>query len=50
MARKAVDFRRSGIGTLPNDKPVFYRIQTEGGRTNYAGIAKRGRVQQRLAE
>jgi len=50
MARKTVDFSRSGIDTLPNDKPALYRIQTESGKTNYAGIAKRGREQERLAE
>ncbi len=50
MARKTVDFNKSGIGKLPNDKPVLYKIQTDGGKTNYAGIAKRGRVQERLAE
>jgi Zn-dependent peptidase ImmA (M78 family)/DNA-binding XRE family transcriptional regulator len=50
MARKTVAFSRSGIGTLPNDKPVLYGIQTESGKTKYVGIAKRGRVQERLAE
>lgn len=50
MARKTVDFNKSGIGKLPNDKPVLYKIQSEGGKTNYAGIAKRGRVQERVAE
>ena len=50
MARKTVDFNQSGIGKLPNDKPVLYKIQSDGGKTNYAGIAKRGRVQERLAE
>jgi len=50
MARKTVDFNKSGIGKLPNDKPVLYQIQTESGKTNYAGIAKRGRVQERVAE
>ncbi len=50
MARKTVDFNKSGIGKLPNDKPVLYKIQTESGKTNYAGIAKRGRVQERVAE
>jgi hypothetical protein len=29
---------------------VVYRIETEGGRNNYTGIAKRGRVQERLQE
>lgn len=50
MARKTVDFNKSGIGKLPNDKPVVYRIQTETGKTNYAGVAQRGRVQDRLQE
>jgi hypothetical protein len=50
MGKKAVSFTKSGIGKLPNDKPALYRIQTDGGKTNYAGIAKRGRVQERLAE
>ena len=50
MARKTVEISKSGIGKLPNDKPVLYKIQSDGGKTNYAGIAKRGRVQERLAE
>lgn len=50
MARKTVGFNKFGIGKLPNDKPVLYKIQTEGGKTNYAGVAKRGRVQERVAE
>ncbi len=50
MAGKTVGLTRNGIAKLPNDKPVLYRIQTEGGKTNYVGIAKRGRVQERLAE
>ncbi len=50
MARKTVTFNRHGIEKLPDDKPALYRIQTDGGRTNYAGVAKRGRVQERLSE
>ena len=50
MARKTVDFNKSGISKLPEDKPVFYRVMTDGGKTNYAGIAKRGRVHERLEE
>lgn len=50
MASKTVKFTKSGIDKLPNDKPVVYRIQTEAGKTNYVGIAKRGRVQERLEE
>jgi hypothetical protein len=50
MARKTVAFNRQGLSRLPDDKPVVYKIQTEGGKTNYAGTAQRGRVQERLGE
>ena len=50
MARKTVPFNNAGLSKLPNDKPVVYKIQTDGGKTNYAGIAHRGRVQDRIAE
>ncbi len=49
MVRKT-KFNKSAIGSLPDDKPVLYRIETEAGKLNYAGIAKKGRVQDRLAE
>ena len=50
MANKTVKFNQSGAAKLPNDKPVVYKIQTETGKTNYVGIAKRGRVQERIQE
>lgn len=50
MARKTVNFNQAGAGKLPNDKPVVYKIQTESGKTNYVGVAKRGRVQDRIQE
>jgi hypothetical protein len=50
VAKKTVDFNADDIGKLPGDKPVLYRILTEAGKTNYAGVAQRGRVQERLAE
>ena len=50
MARKTVKFTPTGIEKLPDDKPVVYRIQTDGGKTNYVGVAQRGRVQDRLRE
>ena len=50
MARKTVKFSKQGLSELPNNKPVVYKIQTEGGKTNYTGTAKRGRVQERLGE
>ena len=50
MPKKSVPFNRTGIEKVPNDKPVVYKILTEGGRDNYTGVAKRGRVQDRLKE
>ena len=44
MATKTVKFSRTGTEKLPVNKPVVYRIMTESGKTNYVGIAKRGRV------
>ena len=42
LASKKVPFSKQGIKNLPNDKPVLYRIETEGGRNNYTGIARKG--------
>jgi hypothetical protein len=50
MSKKTVKFNEPGIGKLPNDKPVVYKILTPGGNNNYTGVAKRGRVQERLKE
>ena len=50
MAKKTVNFNKSGAAKLPNDKPVVYRIKTASGKTNYVGIAKRSRVQERIQE
>ena len=48
--KKTVDYNSSGVLKLPKDKPVVYRIKTASGRTNYVGIAKRGRAQERIQE
>ncbi|MCK5392803.1 MAG: hypothetical protein KAI91_00575 [Candidatus Omnitrophica bacterium] len=50
MARKTVPFNQSGASKLPNNKPVVYKIQTDSGKTNYVGVAKKGRVQERIKE
>jgi len=50
MSTKKVKYTKSSIKDLPNNKPVLYRIETENGGLNYAGIAKRGRVQERIME
>ena len=47
---KTVSFNEKGIEKLPDNKPVVYKILTAGGKTNYVGVAQRGRVQDRLEE
>jgi excinuclease UvrABC nuclease subunit len=50
MAKKTVHYNKSGVEKLPDNKPVVYRIQTPAGKTNYVGVAKKGRVQDRINE
>jgi len=50
MGKKKVKYNKTEIEQLPNDKPVLYRIETEGGNLNYVGVAKRGRVRERITE
>lgn len=50
MGKKTVKYNPDNINKLPNDKPVVYKILTNGGNNNYTGIAKRGRVQERINE
>lgn len=50
MAKKTTKYDKTNVQKLPDDKPAVYRIQTEGGKDNYVGIAKRGRVTERITE
>jgi hypothetical protein len=50
MAKKTVPFNQKGIEKLPDNKPVVYKILTDGGKNNYTGVAQRGRIQDRLRE
>ena len=50
MGKKTTKFNKTGIDKLPNNKPVMYKIQTPTGKPNYVGIAKKGRVQDRINE
>ena len=50
MTKKTTNYNKTGIEKLPIDKPALYRIETPAGKLNYAGIAQRGRVQERLQE
>jgi len=50
MGTKKVKYNKEGIGQLPDDKPVLYRIETESGNLNYVGVAQRGRVRERISD
>jgi excinuclease UvrABC nuclease subunit len=50
MAKKTVRTNKTSIGNLPENKPVMYKIKTASGNVNYVGVAKRGRIQERLTE
>lgn len=43
-------YNKTDIDDFPNDKPVLYRIKTENDKLNYAGVAKKGRVAERIKE
>ena len=50
MSKKTVRYSKEKIENLPNDKPVVYKILTENKSNNYTGIAKKGRVTERIIE
>lgn len=50
MAKRTVPFSKDGIGKLPNDRPVVYKVLNDDGQNVYTGVAKRGRVRERLQE
>lgn len=50
MSKRTVKLTPENIANLPDDKPVVYKILTAGDRNNYTGIAKRGRVRERITE
>jgi len=48
--KKTVKYSKKGINKLPNNRPVLYKILTDSNKNNYTGIAKRGRVNERITE
>jgi len=50
MGTKKTKYNKTGIEKLPNNKPAVYKILTTAGKPNYVGVAKRGRVQDRINE
>lgn len=43
-------FNKTSIKNIPEDKPILYLFQNKPGDDLYLGVAKRGRVQERLEE
>ena len=50
MATKKTRYNKTGIENLPDNKPAVYKILTAAGKANYVGVAKRGRIQERISE
>ena len=48
--QQTVRLTQDGISKLVEGKPVVYTIHSHTGKLNYAGLAKRGRVQERISE
>ena len=48
--KKSGSFDKSGIEGLAKNKPVVYKIENAKGKNIYTGVAKRGRVEERLKE
>jgi len=48
--KKSSKFDSDGIEKLAKDKPVVYKIENSQGDNIYIGVAKRGRVEERLKE
>ncbi len=48
--RKSGNFNKEGIESLSKNKPVVYKIENSRGKNIYTGVAKRGRVEERLKE
>lgn len=48
--KKTSNFTKEGIESLSKNKPIVYKIENKKGDLLYAGVAKRGRVEERLKE
>ena len=48
--KKKARFSKAGIESLAQDKPVVYKIRNRAGTNTYTGVAKKGRVVERIEE
>ncbi len=44
------NFNKTNIEALPADKPIIYKVKSGKGINIYTGVAKKGRVRDRLRE
>jgi excinuclease UvrABC nuclease subunit len=50
MGKKTVRLNTDMINSLPNDKPVVYKVRNKQGENIYTGIAGKGNVHDRLKQ
>ncbi len=50
MSKKTVRMNSEKINSLPNDRPVLYKILNRDGGNIYTGVAGRGNVHDRLLD
>jgi excinuclease UvrABC nuclease subunit len=50
MSKKTVKFNTGRIQSLPNNRPVVYKILNTEGENIYTGVAKKGNVHDRLED
>ena len=48
--KKTAEFNDQGVNDLAADKPVVYKILDQKRENIYTGVAKRGRVRERIKE
>ena len=48
--KKKARVSKAGIESLAQDRPVVYKIRNRAGTNTYTGVAKKGRVAERLKE
>jgi excinuclease UvrABC nuclease subunit len=48
MGTKTVKLTNESVGTLPNDKPVVYKILNKRNENLYTGVAGKGEVRNRI--
>ena len=48
--KKTVPLTKSGVKKIPNNKPGVYDIKGSDGKSEYIGMAQKGRLQKRVEE